>query len=264
LATRVVGAVMPLQTPSTNAVRFRNVTLAYERHPVLHHVDLAIPVGSLTAIVGPNGSGKSTLLKAIMGELRPVTGEIQLGQCRQQDIAYLPQLQRIDRSFPINVLDFLLSGMWRECGAFGCLPANALARLDKALAQVGLQGFAQRQIGALSGGQLQRVLFARLLLQDKPLVLLDEPFNAVDQKTAADLIALIKDWHGQARTILVVSHDIEQAKQHFPSAILLARELVSHGASHDVLTASNLLKARQMCEAFQDDADVCHVDVKAA
>jgi zinc/manganese transport system ATP-binding protein len=247
----------------TEAVRFSNVTLAYDRHPVLHHVELSIPAGSLTAIVGPNGSGKSTMLKAIMGELRPVTGEIQLGRCRQQDIAYLPQLQRLDRSFPINVLDFLLSGFWQDCGAFGRLPANALARLDKALAQVGLLGFGNRQIGALSGGQMQRVLFARLLLQDKPLVLLDEPFNAVDQKTAADLLALIKAWQGQARTILVVSHDIEQAKQHFPSAILLARELVSHGASKDVLTASNLLKARQMCEAFHDDAEVCHIPARA-
>jgi zinc/manganese transport system ATP-binding protein len=258
VAAGVVGAVI---LESTMAVlQFNNLTLAYARHPVLHHVHTEIQAGSLTAIVGPNGSGKSTLLKAIMGEVAPVGGSLRLHRLKKSDIGYLPQLSSIERRFPLSVQDFLLSGLWSHCGAFAALPANTKALVQAALAKVGLLGFAQRHLQSLSGGQMQRLLFARLLLQDKPLVLLDEPFNAIDAKTVADLLRLIQEWHGQARTILVVTHDLEQVRSHFPDTLLLARELVQHGKTQHVLTAANLLQARRMCEAFVDDAAVCEVD----
>jgi zinc/manganese transport system ATP-binding protein len=244
-------------------IEFDNLTLAYERHPALHHLSTHIEQGSLTAVVGPNGSGKSTLLKLITGEIRQSSGHLRRGWERR-DIAYLPQQARLDRGFPITVRDFLCSGLWRELGAFRAPRAEHLALLRLALAQVGLSDFEGRQIGGLSGGQLQRLLFARLLLQDRPVLLLDEPFNAIDAKTAQDLLALIRHWHGQDRTILVVTHDLDQAHAHFPRTLLLARELLAHGPTHDVLTPANLLSARRMCEAFDAGAELCHRDQDAA
>jgi zinc/manganese transport system ATP-binding protein len=133
-----------------------------------------------------------------------------------------------------------------------------------ALEQVGLSGFGKRAIGSLSGGQLQRVLFARLLLQDRKVLLLDEPFNAIDERTSRELLELIKVWHGEARTILVVTHDIDQARQHFPQTLLLARELLAHGPTHEVLKPANLLAARRLCEAFDEKANLCHRSEQAA
>jgi zinc/manganese transport system ATP-binding protein len=244
-------------------IEFDNLTLAYQRHPALHHLCASIEQGSLTAVVGPNGSGKSTLLKLITGEIRPSSGHLHR-DWERRDIAYLPQLARLDHGFPLTVRDFLLSGLWRELGAFRAPRASQLERLRQALAQVGLKDFDARHLGGLSGGQLQRVLFARLLLQDRPVVLLDEPFNAIDTKTAHDLLALISLWHGQARTILVVTHDLEQAHAHFPRTLLLARELLAHGPTQEVLTTRNLATARRMCEAFDAGAELCRRDREAA
>ncbi|HWK53490.1 MAG TPA: ABC transporter ATP-binding protein [Hyphomicrobiales bacterium] len=245
-------------------IEFRNLTLAYARHPAIHHLNATVASGSLTAIVGPNGSGKSTLLKAIMGQLRPVEGELRRRGFGPRDIGYLPQQANMERDFPISVGDFLLSGLWRELGAFAAPDRAQRARLQCALAQVGLQGFSRRQLGTLSGGQLQRLLFARLLLQDRPVVLLDEPFNAIDEKTAHDLLQLIALWHGEARTILVVTHDLDQVRQHFPRTLLLARELLAHGPTAAVLEPGNLLRARRLCEAFDDKARPCRRESEAA
>lgn len=239
------------------SIEFRNLTLAYERHPAIHHLNTVVPAGSLTAVVGPNGSGKSTLLKAITGELRPVQGEVLHHGFTPRDIAYLPQQASIDRSFPLRVDEFLLAGLWRELGAFSAPDRTQSGRLQQALTQVGLRDFSHRRIGSLSGGQMQRLLFARLLLQDRPVVLLDEPFNAIDARTAQDLLELVSHWHGEQRTIVVVSHDLEQVRRYFPHTLLLARELLAHGPTGEVLQAANLLAARRMCEAFDEDAAPC-------
>jgi zinc/manganese transport system ATP-binding protein len=243
-----------------NAISFDNVTLAYDRHPAVHHLSASIRAGTLTALVGPNGSGKSTLLKAVMGELQPVSGLITFGSGSQADIAYLPQSSKLDRNFPLAVRDFLISSLWSRIGAFAAPQKHDLEIVDEAMIQVGLRGFQKRQIGSLSGGQLQRLLFARLLIQDKPIVLLDEPFNALDDKTAKDLMSVLRDWHGSARTIVVVTHDLDQVRQYFPETLLVARELLDHGATAQVLTPQNLLRARRMCEAFDDAAAVCTTD----
>ena len=260
----VVGKLTLAVCTPMNAISFDNLTLAYNRHPALHHLTAGIRCGSLTAVVGPNGCGKSTLLKAIMGELLPVEGTLLRHRFTTADIAYLPQLGSVDRQFPLDARDFLASGLWQHSGAFGAMPAASADAIEKALAQVGLQGFERRQIGSLSGGQLQRLLFARLLLQDKPLVLLDEPFNAIDTRTASDLLGIIRQWHGEARTVLVVTHDLDEVRQHFPDSLLLARELVAHGSTAEVLTAANLFRARQMCEAFDAAAAPCQQTRKRA
>lgn len=242
------------------AVTFQNLTLGYDRHPAVHHLETEISAGSLTAIVGPNGAGKSTLLKGVMGTLAPLEGRIAFGGLDRDDIAYLPQQSDIDRSFPISVIDLVAMGLWREIGAFARLRRAQRTRVKTAIAAVGLTGFETRPIGSLSGGQMQRALFARLLLQDARLVLLDEPFTAIDARTMADLIGVVRRWHGEGRTVLAVLHDYETVRAHFPRTLLLARELVAHGPTDSVLTSENQFRARQMCEACAGSPHVCGRD----
>ena len=179
-------------------LQFDNLTLGYDRHPAVHHLQYAIGVGDLVAVVGPNGAGKSTLLKGIIGNLAPLEGEIKLTGVEAAEIAYLPQQADIDRSFPICVFDMVAMGLWRKTGALRRLGREGDRKVAEALAIVGLSGFERRPIGTLSGGQMQRALFARLLLQDAQLILLDEPFTAIDSATVRDLMGLIRRWHGES------------------------------------------------------------------
>src|SRR5476651_2914274 len=242
------------------SLQFRDVTLGYDRHPAVHHLNGEVSPGALLAIVGPNGAGKSTLFRGIVGILKPLAGSIGLGNLDVRDIAYLPQTVDIDRSFPISMFDFVGTGLWRATGLFGGMGKSAREKIAQALAAVGLNGFENRAIGTLSGGQMQRVLFARLLLQDARLIVLDEPFNAIDAKTSADLLELVKHWHVEGRTVLAALHDMELVRAHFPETLMLAREQVAWGPTADVLTAENLSQARRMCEAFDDSAPACAVD----
>ena len=246
------------------ALSFRNLTLGYDRHPAVHHLDGTVASGALMAVVGPNGAGKSTLFKGIAGLLRPLAGTIERGGLGVQDIAYLPQAAEIDKSFPINVYDLVAMGLWRHSGLFGGVDRWARSRIEQAIAAVGLTGFEGRAIGTLSGGQMQRMLFARLLLQDARVIVLDEPFNAVDAKTAVDLFDLIKRWHGEERTVVTAMHDIDFVRVNFPETLLLAREPVAWGITRDVLTPENLATARRMCEAFDEHAGECLAPQPAA
>jgi zinc/manganese transport system ATP-binding protein len=244
----------------TAPVQFRDVTLGYDRHPAVHHLSGDVMPGALLAVVGPNGAGKSTLFRGLVGILKPLAGSIVTGGLNVKDIAYLPQTADIDRSFPISVFDFVGTGLWRSVGVFGGMGRGAREKIVQALASVGLNGFENRTIGTLSGGQMQRMLFARLLLQDARLIVLDEPFNAIDAKTSLDLLALVRRWHAEKRTVLAALHDMELVRSHFPETLLLARGKVAWGATAEVLTAENLLEARRMCEAFDDSAAACAVD----
>ena len=239
------------------ALEFRNLTLGYDRHPAVHHLHGQIASGALMAVVGPNGAGKSTLFKGIVGMLKPLAGGIDLHGLRARDIAYLPQVADIDRSFPISVYDMVAMGLWRDAGLFGGIGSPERAKVRAAMSAVGLSGFEERPIGTLSGGQMQRTLFARLLLQEARVIVLDEPFNAIDAKTAADLCDLGMRWHAEKRTVIAALHDLDLVRAMFPEALLLAREPVAWGKTADVLTAENLLKARRMCEAFDDGAQEC-------
>jgi len=242
-------------------VKFRDVTLGYDRHPAVHHLDGDIASGALLAVIGPNGAGKSTLFRGLAGILKPLAGSISLGGLDHRDIAYLPQTADIDRSFPISVFDFVGTGLWRATGLLAGIGTAERDKILAALAAVGLNGFENRPIGTLSGGQMQRMLFARVLLQDARLIVLDEPFNAIDAKTSADLLALVKRWHGEQRTVLAALHDMELVRNHFPESLLLARGKVAWGATAQVLTPENLSEARRMCEAFDDSAAACAADV---
>jgi zinc/manganese transport system ATP-binding protein len=248
---------MTATIPKSAQLQFRDVTLGYDRHPAVHHLNGVVEQGALLAVVGPNGAGKSTLFKGIVGAIKPLAGRIELGGLVRQDVAYLPQIADIDRSFPISVYDMVSMGLWKQAGLFGGLNGDTSGQIENAIAAVGLTGFEQRAIGTLSGGQMQRMLFARLLLQDAQVLVLDEPFNAIDVKTVADLLDLVRRWHSEKRTVLAALHDVDMVKAHFPQTLLLARSQVAWGGTAQVLTAANMLKARQMCEAFDDSAHEC-------
>ncbi len=239
---------------ASTAIRFDEVTLGYGRRPAVHHLDGMIPAGSLTAVVGPNGAGKSTLLKGVVGTLKPLEGHIRLSG---SPVAYLPQAAELDRSFPLAVYDLVAMGLWSRAGLFGGIGRRDRHRIEEALAAVGLAGFERRSIGTLSGGQMQRALFARLLLQDADLILLDEPFTAIDAKTSADLLALVRRWHDEARTVVAVLHDLDVVKRTFPQTLLIAREPIAWGDTETVLSPDNLLRARRMVEAHDPHAEPC-------
>lgn len=236
------------------ALRLADVTVCHARRPAVHHLSGEFAPGSLTAIVGPNGAGKTTLLRALAGLHAPQSGQVERGGAR---IALLPQAAAIDRGFPIGCEDVVALGLWAENGAFRRVDAAQRERIAAALAAVGLAGFARRPVGSLSAGQLQRVLFARLLLQDAPVILLDEPFNAVDARTASDLLAVLRRWHGEGRTVVAVLHDLELVAREFPRTLLLAREPIAWGPTSAVLTAANRLRARQMAEAWAVAEEDC-------
>ncbi len=242
------------------AVTIENLTISYRQHPAVHHLSCRFRVGSLTAIVGPNGAGKSSLLDALVGRVAPTTGHVELAVPGPAQVAYLPQQSQIDRSFPMRVSDVVMLGAWPSLGLFGGASDRVHKRAAAALAQVGLEGLGDRLVGELSVGQFQRVLFARVLLQDAPLVLLDEPFNAIDTRTTSDLLKLVHRWHEEGRTVVAVLHDLDQVRRHFPDSVLLARELIASGPTHQVLTEENLQRAREMAERWDDAAAWCHRD----
>ncbi|WP_303981016.1 metal ABC transporter ATP-binding protein [Dongia mobilis] len=242
-------------TAAPAAILLENVTIAYQRHPAVHHLTGAFARGSLTALVGPNGAGKSTLLKGIVG-LLPLNG----GSIRVADragLAFLPQVTEVDRSFPMTVREVVDLGHWRRIGAFRRLTPEMRAASAAALADVGLAGLDDTPIASLSVGQFQRVLFARLIAADASLILLDEPFNAIDQRTIQDLMALILRWHAAGRTVVAALHDLDFVRAHFPDCLLLAREPIAWGATRDVLTSAHLAEARGHADAWSGAADIC-------
>jgi zinc/manganese transport system ATP-binding protein len=238
-----------------------DLSAGYERHPAVHHISARFAPGSLTAIIGPNGGGKSTLLKAITGMLPLMSGHLLWHGTTPQACAYMPQQSEIDREFPLRVLDVVHFGHWRRLGAMRQLNAAALAASHAALAQVGMSAFAERPIGSLSVGQFQRVLFARIIVQDARVILLDEPFAPIDQRTVADLLPLLQRWQTEGRVTLLVLHDVAMAQAQCSQALLLAKELIAAGAAAEVLQPENLARARALAESWQDDAPQCDRDL---
>jgi zinc/manganese transport system ATP-binding protein len=241
------------------SIWLNNVTLAYDRHPAVHHLNVTIEKGQWLAIVGPNGAGKSTLLNAMAG--LTVVDEGCIEGIDPSAVAYLPQQAQLDKSFPISVIDLVITGLWNQVGFSKSVSHLQYQQCTEAIATVGLQGFEHRLINTLSGGQLQRCLFARVLVQDQRVILLDEPFNAIDAKTLSDLTQVIKQWHKNQRTIIMVTHDLDYVQQHCSHTMLLARECIDYGETNKVFTRENLQRARQLSEAFDQHAHSCHQSV---
>jgi zinc/manganese transport system ATP-binding protein len=236
----------PSIPPSPNAdsgIDLRNVSVRHGHRLALEAVTGRFEPGSLTAVMGPNGAGKSTLLNVLAGLIRPQRGDILCPARARNRVAYLEQQAALDRDFPVTVGEIVGLGLWRHCGAFRTPPPDLAPRIAEALAAVGLAGLVHRRIAELSVGQMRRALFARLLLLDADILLLDEPFAAVDTGTVEALLALMARWHDQKRTVIAVVHDVNQVRAHFPSTLILARTPIAWGDTGTVLTDANLAKA---------------------
>ncbi|TXR53478.1 metal ABC transporter ATP-binding protein [Reinekea thalattae] len=239
-------------------LRFENLTIGYDRHPAVHHLNAHIAKGDFLALVGPNGAGKSTLLKTILGHVLPIEGHVEFNGIVKSDISYLPQSSAVDRRFPMTVGQFTGTGLWYENGPFKRITADQRERIQLALAKVGLKGFEKRTLNALSGGQFQRLLFARKLIQNAQLLLLDEPFSAVDEATIEDLMQVLIEQHQAGATIVAVVHNSDLVRRYFPQTMLLSRELIAHGPSNEVLSADNINKANSVALGAIH-AEVCEV-----
>jgi zinc/manganese transport system ATP-binding protein len=222
------------------AIVLDRLTLGYDGDPAVVGATGAFAMGRSTAIVGPNGSGKSTLLKALAGRLKPLDGAVRLEGVTRRDIAYLPQEAGMDRDFPITLADHVALGFERRLGLFRGLGAAERARLAQALDWVGLKGLEQRPIRSLSGGQFQRALFARVVVQDAPVILLDEPFAGLDDDATADLIKIIDRWRAERRTLAVVLHDMGLARTLSDETLIMGRGAPAWGPTADVLTPAHL------------------------
>ncbi|MDI9408409.1 MAG: metal ABC transporter ATP-binding protein [Candidatus Pacebacteria bacterium] len=239
------------------SIELKDVTVSFDRHPALHHVTTQLPRGGLIAVTGPNGAGKSTLLKVLAGMVRPGSGRvIGLRQLRQR-LVWLPQQAELQSDFPISVIETVCLGHWRRVSWFRAMTAELVAQGSAALARVGLAGFESRSLASLSAGQLQRVLFARIIVADAEVILLDEPFAALDHSSSDSLMTLVQEWHREGRTVIAVLHDREQIMDYFPYCLLLARQLIAAGPTAKVLTVKNLKSANQMMEAWDDSSPLC-------
>jgi zinc/manganese transport system ATP-binding protein len=235
---------------STPAIKLTDVTVAHRRLPAVHHVSGVFAPGSLTAIAGPNGAGKSSLMKAIMGLLPLSGGRIDTDGVSSRRFAYLAQAPEIDRTFPLSVLQTVLMGAWPRCGAFRALTDVDRECARACISNVGLEGYEHAPVAALSTGQWHRALYARLIMQDARVILLDEPFAALDERTTDELMTLVHGWQKDGRSVITVLHDVAFIRKHFPETLLLARELVAWGPTAEALSESNLDKAKAMTDRW--------------
>jgi len=233
-------------TPDIPPIEIHDLTVSYEKRPVLWNIDVAIPEGEIIGIIGPNGAGKSTLIKAILGLIPADSGWVRIyGEplARQRNtVGYVPQRESVDWDFPVTVRDVVLMGTYGRLGLFR-RPGRAEQELcDRCLAQVGMSQYVDRQISNLSGGQRQRVFLARALAQQSRIYLLDEPFVGVDAATEGAIVELLRTMKREGRTVLVVHHDLQTAAEYFDSILMLNMRLVAFGPTKSVFTEALLQK----------------------
>lgn len=220
-------------------INLSNLEVGYERRAVAMPLSGQITAGSLTAVIGANGAGKSTFLKTLAGLQPAISGSIEFteGSARgkRPQLAYLPQQAELDRQFPISVFDLVAMGCWPQSGLFGGISRESQRHVTEALDTVGMTDMRNVAVGELSGGQLQRTLFARLLIQKAPLIMLDEPFTGIDSQTTELLLKVIRQWHEQGRTVIAVLHDIAMVARHFPQVLFLSQQQNIWGKADDVL-----------------------------
>lgn len=242
-------------------ITLSHVTLTYGAQRAVHDVSGVFQRGSLTAIAGPNGAGKSTLLKAIVGIIKPKHGTITLALKEGESIAYLPQATSLQRDFPLSVEQAVCTGFWSKLGLSGAITPELRTRARAALDAVALADVAGRPVNALSGGQFQRLLFARVILQDAAIILLDEPFAAVDAETTARLMQLVLSWHREGRTVICVLHDLLMIQKYFPESFVLSGKGMGHGHTHHLLEQKILsfdLDIAELCPGHGAEAHHHH------
>lgn len=230
------------------AIEVEDMTVAYDRTPVLWDIDVKIPTGSLTAIVGPNGAGKSTLLKAMLNLLPTISGSVKFyidhhlvtSKQEYKKIAYVPQSGSVDWDFPTTVLDVVLMGRYGHLGWFKSPTKRDKELAEEMIEKMGMTDFKDRQIRQLSGGQQQRVFLARALVQEADIFFMDEPFKGVDKRTEEAIVALFKDMQQAGKTVVVVHHDLHTVPLYFDWMCLLNVRTIAYGAVRDVFTDANI------------------------
>lgn len=230
-------------------LELRNLALGYSGLTLFKGLSMDVATGQTLAVLGANGSGKSTFVKMLLGLIDPISGKLTWPNGRPREIGYLAQMTEFDRRFPIRVRDLAAMGAWRGFGFAGRLDRTARQRVDAALDAAGVLDIADRSLHSLSGGQLQRALFARVIMQDAPLILLDEPFAAVDQSTEAHLLAIIAKWRSEGRAVILVVHDLSSVLDHCSHALLLGGGQATYGNVNDVLTPDNLIAQNYLSES---------------
>lgn len=236
----------------TAVLQIRELALGYPGLTLFDGLSMDVDAGSTLAVLGANGSGKSTFVKLVLGLTAPLAGRLHWPRGRPRDIGYLAQLTEFDRRFPIRVRDLAAMGAWRGLGLWSGLDRRGRGLVAAALDEAGVEDLADRPLHTLSGGQLQRALFARVILQDAPLILLDEPFAAVDQSTEAHLLRIIRRWRDEGRAVVLVIHDLSSVLDHCSHALLLGGGAATHGRVADVVTAERLVRQEYMSESQAD------------
>ncbi|MEM1420490.1 MAG: ABC transporter ATP-binding protein [Pseudomonadota bacterium] len=218
------------------------LSLGYPGHVVARDLSFSLHPGEVTAVIGHNGSGKTTLIKTVLGVNAPAAGSLYWTDPRPREIGYLAQLTEFDRRFPIRVRELAAMGAWRGLGFWGGVDEAARVRIAAALKATGVEAIAEKPLHQLSGGQLQRALFARVIVQNAPVVLLDEPFAAVDQTTEAQLLELISQWAAEGRAVILVVHDLSSVLESCSHALLLGDGSGHFGTVEEVVTPENLVQ----------------------
>lgn len=232
---------------TTNVITIKNITVAYDKTPVLWDIDLCLPLGKMIAIIGPNGAGKSTLFQAILNFTRPMTGEIQCfglpyTEVRRR-IAYIPQRSSIDWNFPTTVLEVAVMGRYRKFQWNPWIQKTDMDAAKGVLSMLGLDSFQDRQINQLSGGQKQRLFLARALLQEADLYLLDEPFAGVDATTERMMMEVFTTLQNAGKTVCMIHHDLHSVEKYFDYTVILNTRVVASGPTLEVFNFDNIQKA---------------------
>jgi manganese/zinc/iron transport system ATP- binding protein len=241
-----LNAPSPKPALRTPILDVHDVTVAYQRKPVLWDIDWTLSEPSLVGIVGPNGAGKSTFIKALLGLVPLVSGSVQIfGKSVDKErrrIGYVPQRESVDWDFPVSVLDVVLMGTYGNLGWFRRPGAPEKAWARQCLDMVGMRDLESRQIGQLSGGQQQRTFLARALAQQADVYFMDEPFAGVDAATETAIFQLLLKLREQGKTVLVVHHDLRTVATYFDQVLLLNVRLVASGPTRTIFTEENLRK----------------------
>ncbi|MEJ6469562.1 metal ABC transporter ATP-binding protein [Fusobacterium watanabei] len=222
-----------------NAIEIKNLTVAYGENIALENFNLDVEVGSLVALVGPNGAGKSTLIKTILKFLKQITGKIKING---KNLAYVPQRNSVDWDFPTTLFDVVEMGCYGRVGLFKRVNKKEKQKVFKAIEQVGMLDFKDRQISELSGGQQQRAFIARALVQEADIYLMDEPFQGVDSTTEKSIVDILKKLKSEGKTLLVVHHDLQTVPTYFESVTFINKTVIASGKVKEVFTQENIDK----------------------
>ena len=220
-----------------NAIEIKNLTVAYGENIALEDFNLDVEIGSLMALVGPNGAGKSTLIKTILKFLKQITGEIKING---KNLAYVPQRNSVDWDFPTTLFDVVEMGYYGRVGLFKRVNKEEKAKVLKAIEQVGMLDFKDRQISELSGGQQQRAFIARALVQEADIYLMDEPFQGVDSTTEKSIVDILKKLKSDGKTLLVVHHDLQTVPTYFESVTFINKTVIASGKVKEAFTQENI------------------------